>query len=154
MTPPEVVVFDLGKVLLDFDYRIAARALAQNGTCDAETIVRTLLGTPCCCVTSADIDQSDSIANSVRHQPSWVRAVFANAFGRFSAIEPMIRLHQNYGARVAHLRFLNTNERVFAHTQGDPFFTGFTATSSPRARLDETRPPALRGGGAHVRPKG
>src|SRR5215203_1161916 len=29
---PEVVVFDLGKVLVDFDYGIAARRIAEHGT--------------------------------------------------------------------------------------------------------------------------
>jgi hypothetical protein len=46
MIRPQAVVFDLGKVLLDFDYRIAARALSGNGTCDAEDIFSVLLGTP------------------------------------------------------------------------------------------------------------
>src|SRR5262245_57015074 len=30
MNPPEVVVFDLGKVLVDFDYSIAARKIAAR----------------------------------------------------------------------------------------------------------------------------
>ncbi len=31
MRPPEIVVFDLGKVLVDFDYGIAARRIAARG---------------------------------------------------------------------------------------------------------------------------
>ncbi|MDB6026729.1 MAG: hypothetical protein JWM68_2952 [Verrucomicrobiales bacterium] len=38
MKTPEVVVFDLGKVLVDFDYGIAAGKFAANGTNTAETI--------------------------------------------------------------------------------------------------------------------
>jgi len=32
MKPPQVVVFDLGKVLVDFDYGIVARKIAAQGT--------------------------------------------------------------------------------------------------------------------------
>lgn len=131
MTPPEVVVFDLGKVLLDFDYRIAARALAQNGTCDAETIVRTLLGTPlllryeCGYLTSSEFYRE--FCSSTSHHGS--EAVFANAFGPiFTPIEPMIRLHQELrSAGWPTFVFSNTNELAIRHIrQAYPFFTGFT----------------------------
>ena len=35
MNAPEVVVFDLGKVLVDFDYSIVARKIAERGAIDA-----------------------------------------------------------------------------------------------------------------------
>jgi FMN phosphatase YigB (HAD superfamily) len=37
-TKPSIVVFDLGKVLLDFDYRIAARRIAARSRCDWPTV--------------------------------------------------------------------------------------------------------------------
>src|SRR6266436_6371915 len=36
--PPEVVVFDLGKVLVDFDYGIAARKIASRGRLSANEV--------------------------------------------------------------------------------------------------------------------
>lgn len=38
VNPPKVIVFDLGKVLLEFDYSIAARRLAAKGTRSAEEV--------------------------------------------------------------------------------------------------------------------
>src|SRR2546428_8655846 len=35
---PEIVVFDLGKVLVDFDYGIAARKIAARGVMPAEEV--------------------------------------------------------------------------------------------------------------------
>ena len=38
MSPPQVVVFDLGKVLVDFDYGIATKKIADNGRCAPEEV--------------------------------------------------------------------------------------------------------------------
>ena len=38
MKNPEIVVFDLGKVLVDFDYSIASRRIAQRGTIAPEDV--------------------------------------------------------------------------------------------------------------------
>jgi glucose-1-phosphatase len=43
---PLTVVFDLGKVLLDFDYRIASARLAPRASVPPDEILRLLLGTP------------------------------------------------------------------------------------------------------------
>jgi 2-haloacid dehalogenase len=40
MTVPKAVVFDLGKVLVDFDYSIAARRIASRGRMGADAILR------------------------------------------------------------------------------------------------------------------
>ena len=40
MTEPSVVVFDLGKVLVDFDYSIAIRRFAKHSEADMEEIER------------------------------------------------------------------------------------------------------------------
>ena len=47
MTVPSVVVFDLGKVLLDFDYRIAAEKIARRSRFTPGQ-VRDLLEIPPC----------------------------------------------------------------------------------------------------------
>lgn len=51
---PRAVVFDLGKVLLEFDYRIAARALAADSDLDADAILEILDQSPCSTATNAE----------------------------------------------------------------------------------------------------
>jgi hypothetical protein len=46
MTIPKAVVFDLGKVLLDFDYRIAGRKLALHSDRTEQDFTDLLLHTP------------------------------------------------------------------------------------------------------------
>lgn len=43
---PKAVVFDLGKVLLDFDYGILARRMASQSSLSAEEILRVVNQTP------------------------------------------------------------------------------------------------------------
>jgi hypothetical protein len=43
---PQAVVFDLGKVLLDFDYGILARRMASQSSISAEEILRVVNQTP------------------------------------------------------------------------------------------------------------
>ena len=38
MKTPEVIVFDLGKVLVDFDYSIASRKIAAHGKVPAAAV--------------------------------------------------------------------------------------------------------------------
>src|SRR6516225_3569258 len=38
MRPPEVVVFDLGKVLVDFDYDVAVRRVAARSSVSADQV--------------------------------------------------------------------------------------------------------------------
>src|SRR5687767_11613725 len=45
-TSPKVVVFDLGKVLVDFDYGRAIRAIASRGTVPVTEVQRLLAQTP------------------------------------------------------------------------------------------------------------
>ncbi len=40
MRTPSVVVFDLGKVLVDFDYSISSRKLAQRSRLDGRQLQR------------------------------------------------------------------------------------------------------------------
>ena len=46
MNSPEVIVFDLGKVLVDFDYGIAARKIAARGDISALDVQRLLDHSP------------------------------------------------------------------------------------------------------------
>lgn len=52
MNKPEVVVFDLGKVLVDFDYSIAARKIAAQAERSAAQVQELLDHSPCSSVSS------------------------------------------------------------------------------------------------------
>lgn len=130
MTTAEVVVFDLGKVLLDFDYRIAARALAGNGTCTAEAIYDLLLNTPLLLAYErgehTSIDFYNRFCSSSRYTGSLEE--FSSRFGAiFTPIEPMIKAqaalkHQGFPTFI----FSNTNELAIQYIRKTyPFFSGF-----------------------------
>jgi HAD superfamily hydrolase (TIGR01509 family) len=130
METQPVLIFDLGKVLVDFDYSIAAqkiRARSQNSTGEADLFANfaSLL---------ADYETGlitrgrffATIRDAVRFQGS--PAEFADYFAKiFAPIEPMIELHA--ALRQAGYRtyiFSNTNDLAIEHIRQDyPFFQHF-----------------------------
>jgi putative hydrolase of the HAD superfamily len=128
---PQVVVFDLGKVLLDFDYRIVARKLAATSSAPPETI-------------RAFIDQSTLLfryETGAMTTKEFFEAVGAEAgfngtleeftgiFGDiFTPIPAMIDLHGRLRERgIPTFIFSNTNELAIAHIRATyPFFHNFT----------------------------
>src|SRR6267143_1051122 len=126
MTRPEVVVFDLGKVLVDFDYSIASRQMAavevqhfidhspllrryETGAINREQFYQEV-----CRVTgyAGDLD------------------AFSRSFADiFTPIEPMIALHARLREqRLPTFIFSNTNDLAVAHIrQNFPFFGHFNA---------------------------
>lgn len=128
--PPSVVVFDLGKVLLDFDYSIAARKLAPR------------------CDTSVDrarffIDQSPLLhsyetgrlstqeffgeicrATGFKGTPDEFAASFADIF---TPIPRMVELQETLRqAGIPTFIFSNTNDLAVAHVRERyPFFANF-----------------------------
>jgi FMN phosphatase YigB (HAD superfamily) len=127
---PKAVVFDLGKVLVDFDYRIAAQALAARARVSPEEVSRL-------------IDQSHLLVSYETGQlPTDVfyRQVceatgfcgdmeeFGRLFGDiFTPIEPMLELHaQLRKNNVPTYIFSNTNELAVGHIRKTfPFFSNF-----------------------------
>ncbi len=126
---PKAVIFDLGKVLLDFDYGIAIRGIAENSSASAEEL-RVL------------IDQSPLLYRyetgliSTREFYEAVRgAGFKGTLEQFSAlfadmffeVESMVRLNQNLRlAGVPTYIFSNTNELAIHHILSTfPFFRNF-----------------------------
>ena len=128
---PKAVVFDLGKVLVDFDYGIAARKLAsQSGASAAEV--------------QAVIDQSpllfryeragmttqeffEEVRRRIEFRGSFQE--FAAAFADiFTEIPEMTRLHSDLRARGLPTFVLsNTNEIAIMHVRRNfPFFAHFT----------------------------
>jgi FMN phosphatase YigB (HAD superfamily) len=127
---PRAVVFDLGKVLVDFDYRIAAQALAARARVSAQEVSRL-------------IDQSHLLVSYETGQlatHAFYRQVcdgtgfcgdleeFGRLFGDiFTPIEPMLELHAQLRKNgVPTYIFSNTNELAVAHIRkAFPFFSNF-----------------------------
>ena len=131
MTTPEVVVFDLGKVLVDFDYAIAARNIATRGTMSAAEVQRFIDHSPLLfryetgLMTKEQFFQEVSAATGFRDGLEEFGRIFADIF---APIEPMIALHAELRAReIPTFIFSNTNELAIAHiTRHYPFFAQFT----------------------------
>ncbi len=131
MSKPSVVVFDLGKVLLDFDYGIMTRQLE-----------------PLCQVKGAElklvIDQSPLLHQYETGMISTAQlfaafgqktgytgtlAEFSAAFADiFTAIPGMVELHaQLHQKRIPTFIFSNTNELAVGHVRRQfPFFANFS----------------------------
>jgi HAD superfamily hydrolase (TIGR01509 family) len=124
------VVFDLGKVLLDFDYRFAADQIARHSRASTEDLIRLLFDTPL-----LHRYESGQIDTPVFFEEFRVAAGFKAGFdlfarhftGIFRPIPAMIRLHnQLRAAGVPTALLSNTNELQFQHIrQQHPFLAGF-----------------------------
>ena len=129
MKPPRTVVFDLGKVLLNFDYAIAVNKLAAR-----------------CATNASELKQLDQSPLLVRYETGQLTteqffaeaqaaigfrghlAEFAGIFGDiFTPIPPMIQLNEELRVRgVPTYIFSNTNELAIRHIrQTYAFFKNF-----------------------------
>lgn len=129
--PPTAVVFDLGKVLLDFDYGIVARRLAAHSGRDAEQIRGLLDQSPLLFRFESGGMTNDEFFREVSALTDYTGAFdeFADIFGDiFAPIAPMIELHAQLRARgVPTFIFSNTNDLAIRHIRTNfPFFAGFT----------------------------
>lgn len=131
MSKPEAVVFDLGKVLLEFDYGIVARRLAAHSGRDAEQIRGLLDQSPLLLRFESGQMTNDEFFREVSALTGYSGMFdeFANIFGDiFTAIHPMIDLHGQLRAHgVPTFIFSNTNDLAIRHIRVNfPFFAGFT----------------------------
>jgi glucose-1-phosphatase len=125
-----VVVFDLGKVLVDFDYSIAARKVAARSSRKIEHLDRFLSG-------SALLVQFESGELTARQFFSEVQKVtgfdggadeFTGYFGDiFDAMPDMVELHAGLREKnIPTYIFSNTNEIAVGHIRSKfPFFSNF-----------------------------
>lgn len=130
MSKPSIIVFDLGKVLLDFDYSIAGRRIAaQTKLADSEV--------------KAFLDQSPLLhrfETGLMTQQEFFEAVrqqtgFRGSFEEFSGffadifweIPPMLELHATLRRQgLPTYIFSNTNELAMVHIHRNfPFFANF-----------------------------
>ena len=126
----KAVVFDLGKVLVDFDYGIAARALAARSRVPIEE-VRQVIDQSQLLVTY----EMGKLATKLFYNEVCVATGFCgdiDEFGRlfgdiFTPIEDMIELQAGLrAADMATYIFSNTNELAVAHIRkAFPFFSNF-----------------------------
>ena len=127
---PRVVVFDLGKVLVDFDYGIAARQLASMSRVTPEEIGQLIDQSPLLVQFETGLMDDRGFFKTVCAatgfcgDPEQFDAFFADIF---SPIEPMIELHgQLRRAGVPTYIFSNTNGIAVRHIRKRfPFFSNF-----------------------------
>lgn len=130
MSTPAAIVFDLGKVLLDFDYAIAARRLAQRGAMSADDIARfithpgLLFRYETGLMTQQEFFEQVCSGIGYGAGPGEFGACFADIF---TPIEPMIELHAALRSRgFPTYIFSNTNDIAIAHIRRNfPFFADF-----------------------------
>lgn len=127
---PRAVVFDLGKVLLDFDYGIAAQAMAAHARLDAAAIRRLIDQSPLLHrYETGHLDTAQLFEEVVRVTGfaaglDTFRAAFADIF---SEIPPMVALHADLRAAGIPTHILsNTNDVAVHHIRARfPFFATF-----------------------------
>jgi putative hydrolase of the HAD superfamily len=127
---PRSIVFDLGKVLLDFDYRIAARALATERGPAPEEIMRHFGSGPLLSRYETGLMTTTQFFEETRKITAYAgsKEEFAAAFGDiFTPINPMIDLHDQLRVRGFQTWiFSNTNELAVEHIRSKyPFFANF-----------------------------
>jgi HAD superfamily hydrolase (TIGR01509 family) len=150
MELPRVVVFDLGKVLVDFDYGIAARNIAANGTVSAAEVQRFIDHSPLLFRYETGLMTKEQFFKEISAATGYrgTMAEFSEVFGDiFEPIAPMVELHSKLRARgLPTYIFSNTNELAINYIrQHFPFFKNFSGyilsyehgAMKPDARLYE-----------------
>jgi glucose-1-phosphatase len=131
MQKPEAVVFDLGKVLLDFDYGRLARNMREHCDISVEELVAALNQSALLhryetgLLTSQAFFEEVKRVSNFRHDYEKFEPLFADIF---TPIPEMIDLQQRLqGSGVPTYVFSNTNEIAVKHIRrAYPFFLNFT----------------------------
>lgn len=126
----QTVVFDLGKVLVDFDYRIAARALAARCKISAEEIGQ-LIALPALILRY----ERGLLTTQAFYKEACALTGYCGGIEEFGVsfadifvpIEPMVQLHAALRRRsIPTYIFSNTNELAVRHIRrAFPFFSQF-----------------------------
>ena len=147
---PKVVVFDLGKVLVDFDYGLAARGLAVNCTASAAEVRAVIDQTPLLFRYEEGQMTTQEFFTEVKARIGFRGGFeeFAAPFGDiFTELPEMTALHAELRARgVPTFILSNTNDIAISHIRRRfPFFANFDgyvlsyecAALKPHARIYE-----------------
>src|SRR5438045_1063122 len=127
---PSVVVFDLGKVLVDFDYTIAAKKIASKGTVLAEKIYEFIALSPLLLKYETGLATREEFFNAVCETTGYCGDIeeFGGFFADiFTPIDPMVELHIALrSAGIPHYIFSTTNDLAISHIRKNlPFFNNF-----------------------------
>ncbi len=127
---PKAVVFDLGKVLLDFDYGIVIRGIAKRAVATFEDLRALIDQSPLLYRYETGLISTDEFYTTIRAATGFdgTFADFSSLFAdMFTEIVPMIQLNQDLRlAGVPTFIFSNTNELAVQHIRSTfPFFKNF-----------------------------
>jgi len=130
MPSSQAVVFDLGKVLVDFDYSVAARRIAARARMDAPDIQAFIDHSPLLFRFETGRMTRGEFFAEIRSATGFDGTIqeFTEFFSDiFTPIEPMVRLHSELRqAGVPTFIFSNTNELATGHIRSRfPFFSDF-----------------------------
>ncbi len=130
MTTSPVILFDLGKVLVDFDWRIAARKIAVNANATPSDLLNMLSTTDWMLRFERGEMTGAEFFNAVRQRIGYRASMqeFQKAFcSKFSVISEMVQLHTRVReSGISTWAFSNTNEWAVTHIRAEyPFFSGF-----------------------------
>jgi HAD superfamily hydrolase (TIGR01509 family) len=126
----KAVVFDLGKVLVDFDYAIAGRKLAARAAIPARELSSFLVHIPLMIRYETGLLTTEEFYREVRAASGYLGDMeeFASLFANiFTPIEPMVQLHSDLRRQgFPTYIFSNTNELAIRFIRKNfPFFQNF-----------------------------
>jgi len=163
MPTPKAVVFDLGKVLVDFDYSIAGRRIAARGKMSADEVQKFIDHSPLLFRFETGQMSRDEFFAEVQSATGFDGTLdeFTGFFADiFSPIPPMLKLHAALRQRgVPTYVFSNTNELAVGHIRKNfPFFSLFNGyvfsyehgAMKPDAKLYEVVERTSRLGGSEL----
>src|ERR1017187_7530422 len=127
---PKIVVFDLGKVLVDFDYGIAVRAIASHSKITDERVKDFLLHSPLLVRYETGLLSNQEFFEEIRKATGFCGSIeeFGEFFsGIFMPIWPMIELHAALRKKgFPTYIFSNTNDLAIRNIRRNfPFFGNF-----------------------------
>ena len=148
---PRCIIFDLGKVLVDFDYGIAIRKIAERAHVSVAEIEQAIHQSPLLFRYEIGEINREQFYHEVCEATGFCGSLeeFGDFFADiFTPIKPMIELHAQLRARQLPTFILsNTNDLAIAHIRRNfPFFANFTGyifsyehgAMKPDARLYQT----------------
>ena len=127
---PKAVVFDLGKVLLEFDYGISVRRLQKHCRLSEKELQALINQSPLLYRYETNLISTAQFFTEIRTSSGFCgdfkqfRELFSDIF---TPIAPMVELHAHLHARgVPTYIFSNTNELAIDHIRAQfPFFSNF-----------------------------
>jgi HAD superfamily hydrolase (TIGR01509 family) len=130
VSAPSAVVFDLGKVLVDFDYNISSRRIAAQAGMGGSEVFKILWESPMALRLESGALTTEAFYDEVRAATGFRGALgeFTDYFADiFTEIQPMTALHAALRARgMPTYIFSNTNDIAIRHIrQRFPFFANF-----------------------------